>query len=183
MRLEPDHVVEAPCGGYVGAVDDALPDKARVHRALRDALAATHAAMVASAREAAAGATHEDARAEGDKDMRATEASYVARGQAMRAEALAEDLARVEAMRVAALGADDPVQGGALVQVAIDGGARWLYVCAWGGGTVLDVDGLAVTVVGPGTPMGRALVGRHEGDDFSVRLRGAVRAGEILVVR
>lgn len=164
-------------------MDGPIPDKARVHRALRDALAATHAAMVASARDAAAGATHEDARAEGDKDMRATEASYVARGQAMRVEALADDLARVEAMRVAPLGPDDPVQGGALVQVAIEEDPRWLYVCARGGGTVLDVDGVAVTVVGPATPMGRALVGRHEGDDFSVRLRGAAREGEILVVR
>jgi transcription elongation GreA/GreB family factor len=159
-----------------------LPDKRAVHEALRDALRRAHATMVAAAKDAAAGATHEDSRAEGDKDMRGTEQSYVARGQAMRAEELADELGRLEASSPAPLGPDEPVRGGALVRVAIDGEERVLYLCGQGGGTVLDVDGMRVTVVTPSSPVGRALLGRRAGDDVEVLQRGARREGTIVAV-
>ena len=62
-----------------------LPDKMRVRAHLIAALERALAAMTHSAEQTRSGVVHEDSRAEGDKDMRSTEQSYIARGQAMRA--------------------------------------------------------------------------------------------------
>lgn len=159
-----------------------LPNKALVHEALRDALRAALDTMVAAAKDAASGATHEENRQEGDKDMRATEQSYLARGQAMRAEALADDLARFEVLRVTDFGADDAIAAGALVHVELDDDDKVLFIAAQGGGTVLEVDGVRVTVVTPSSPMGRAICGRREGDDLELVVAGKKREGAILAV-
>ncbi len=167
-----------------------LPDKLAVHGALAAAIGEALETMVRAAKDAAAGATHEENRSEGSKDMRSTEQSYVARGQAMRAEDLADELARFEATKPVVLGADDPIAGGALVHVEIeptDGGdaheERVLFVIGQGGGTVLDVGGCRVTVVTPSSPIGRALVGKRAGDDFELVVRGARREGIVVGVR
>ncbi|WP_053237796.1 GreA/GreB family elongation factor [Sandaracinus amylolyticus] len=161
-----------------------LPDKSAVREALRAALASTLAMLAHAAKDAAEGATHEENRSEGDKDMRATEQSYIARGQAMRAEEIAEEIARLDATPVRAFRDDEAIAAGALVRVSIDGeDERVLYVVPWGGGTELDVGGTRVTVITPVSPVGRALCGRSAGDDFELTQRGAVREWVIEDVR
>ena len=157
-----------------------MPDKAEVRSALRESIARALAQMAHAAQQTREGATHEENRAEGDKDTRATEQSYIARGQAMRVEELAEQLARVEAMPVRAWGDDEPIAAGALVRVRIDGEEqRTFFVTPWGGGTELSVAGITVTCVAPATPVGRALCGRREGDELELAVRGAAREWEI----
>lgn len=158
---------------------DALPDKEAVHRALSAALAEALAMMARAAEDARQGATHEENRSEGDKDMRATEQSYVARGQAMRAEQLAEEAARFAAMPVRRFGPDDPIAAGALVRVRIDDEPRVFFVVAQGGGTELVVEGTKITVLTPLSPAGRQLVGKHVGDDFEMTAAGRTRVWEI----
>lgn len=152
-----------------------LPDKRAVRDALVVAIRASLERTAHAARDAAEGATHEESRAEGDKDMRATEQSYVARGQAMRAEEIAEQLARLEASALRAYGEGDEIGPGALVRVLVDDAPRVFFVVPWGGGTELDVGGVAITVITPSSPVGRALVGRQRGDDFELAVRGAPR--------
>lgn len=152
-----------------------LPDKRAVREALRRALEGALEAMAAAAAETRAGAVHEESRAEGDKDMRSTEQSYLARGQAMRAEALAEELARLERLEARAYGEGDPIGPDALVLVCVDDEPRAFYLVPFGGGTELDVGGARVTVVTPSSPVGAALLGRRAGDDFELAARGALR--------
>jgi len=59
-----------------------LPNKKSVRDALRASIAKALESMSEAARQTREGATHEESRAEGDKDMRSTEQSYLARGQA-----------------------------------------------------------------------------------------------------
>jgi len=154
----------------------ALPDKSMVHAALRAELAARHHAAVASAKDAAEGATHEENRQEGLKDMRATESSYIARGQAMRAEALADEIARVDGFAPPAFGPDDALAAGALVRLSVEGlEDRVLYLVPVGGGVTVTVDDVAITVVTPSAPVGRALLGKRVGDDFELTRRGVAR--------
>ena len=160
-----------------------MPDKLAVHAALLRALRASLETMAHAARQSAEGAVHEENRAEGDKDMRATEQSYVARGQAMRVEDLAEQIQRLEATTPRRFGDDDAIASTALVEVAIDGASRLFYVSAHGGGVQVEVDGVAVTVVTPVSPVGRALSGRRVGDDFELAQRGALRTWDIEAVR
>jgi transcription elongation GreA/GreB family factor len=153
-----------------------LPDKGAVREALRASMQASLDAMVAAAEQAREGAVHEESRAEGDKDMRSTEQSYLARGQAMRAEELAEQLERLRRMEPRSYGDDDPIGPDALVAVSVDDEEeRAFYLVPYGGGTVLTVDGARVTVVTPSSPVGRALLGRRAGDDFELAIRGALR--------
>ncbi len=152
-----------------------LPDKALVREALLAEMRAALAAMARSARDAAEGATHEENRSEGDKDMRATEESYVARGKAMRTEELADELARAESSAFRVYTATDPIGPGALVRVLIDDAPRVFLVSAYGGGRTLKLDGVEITVVAPATPVGAALVGKRVGDDFELAIKGAMR--------
>ncbi len=151
------------------------PDKTAVRDALLAAMRAALATMARAAEDARLGATHEENRSEGDKDMRATEQSYLARGQAMRAEELAEQLQRLEVMALASFDAAAAIGPGALVRVTVEDESRTFFVVPYGGGTELVVAGEKVTVVTPASPVGRALVGRRAGDDFELAARGAMR--------
>ena len=153
----------------------ALPDKARVREALLAEMRAALAAMARSARDAAEGATHEESRSEGDKDMRATEESYVARGKAMRTEELADELARAEASAWRGYSDGDAIGPAALVRVMVDDAPRTFLLAAYGGGRTLWVDGLEILVITLASPVGRALVGKRVGDDFELAVKGAMR--------
>ena len=136
-------------------------------RALRDALAAAEAAH-ASATE---GITHADSKQESDKDTRAIEQSYVARGVAMRVEELRTGLAGVEKM---ALAKSEKIASGSLVTVDDDDGATHRYfVAPAGGGTMLSGK---VQVVTPKSPLGRALCGKLADDELEVVIAGKNRA-------
>lgn len=152
-----------------------LPSKEKVREALLVEMRAALAAMAKSARDAAEGATHEENRSEGDKDMRATEESYVARGKAMRTEELADELARAEVAPLRSFGEHDAIAPGALVRVLVDDAPRLFLVSMQGGGRTLKIDGQEITVVTPATPVGGVLVGKRVGDDFELAVRGAMR--------
>src|SRR5882672_5208900 len=121
-----------------------LPDKTKVRDALLVEMRAAFAAMARSARDAAEGATHVENRSEGDKDMRATEESYVARGKAMRTEELADELARAESSTFRDYGAGDAIGPAALVRVLVDDAPRVFLVSVYGGGRTLRVDGIEI---------------------------------------
>jgi transcription elongation GreA/GreB family factor len=120
------------------------------------------------------GATHSESKAEGDKDTRATEQSYVARGQAMRVEELRTGLADLEKMTSRAFGEDDKIASGALVTVEDqDGDEHRYFVAPCGGGTAL-ADG-RVQVVTPRSPLGAALCGKRDGDEVVIAIAGKSR--------
>ena len=157
-----------------------LPSK----RALRDELASQVAADLDALERAQAvtreGATHEEAKPENDKDTRALEQSYLARGQAMRVEELRTGLAEVSAMPLRALDADAPIGLGALVAIELDDEPRLIFVAAYGGGTALA--GGTVQVVTPRSPLGSALLGKRADDDAEVDVGGRRRALVVLRV-
>jgi transcription elongation GreA/GreB family factor len=142
-------------------------------RALRDALAAAEAAH-ASATE---GITHADAKQESDKDTRAIEQSYVARGVAMRVEELRTGLADVEKMSLAK---SEKIASGSLVIVDDeDGAAHRYFVAPAGGGTTLAK---GTQVVTPKSPLGRALCGKLADDELEVVIAGKNRALTIVKI-
>jgi transcription elongation GreA/GreB family factor len=121
------------------------------------------------------GATHEEAKPENDKDTRALEQSYLARGQAARIEELKTSLAEVKAMSARAFVPGDPVALGAVVTVEQGGTETSVMLLApHGGGARLA--GGSVQVVTPLSPLGRALLGKRAGDETEVLLAGKTRA-------
>ena len=131
---------------------------ARVREDLAEAERSQHAAQH--------GATHSETRAEGPKDMRSTEASYLARGLAERVESLSEALAVLEAFRPPGLDARDAIALGALVALEDEDGAHSLFLLVpAGGGERLSVEGDPIRTLTPHTPLGRRLLGLAVGDD------------------
>lgn len=135
--------------------------------------------LVRAQADAAEGATHDEAKPEDDKDTRALEQSYLARGQARRVEELAQGVAETEAMVVRVFKAGQAVALGALVTVEEGDMARVFFLAPAGGGT--ELSGGSVQVVTPKSPLGRALLGKREGDDTDLQTSGAAR--ELVLVR
>jgi transcription elongation GreA/GreB family factor len=124
------------------------------------------------------GATHEQAKPENDKDTRALEQSYLARGQAKRTEELREGLAALRRMEVESFTPNQPVGVGALVTAEEGSRCVRFFVALHGGGSRL-ANG-SVQVVTPRSPLGEALIGKRVGDDCEVLTGGNRRELELV---
>ena len=129
-------------------------------------------ALTESQKKAAEGVTHEDAKQEGDKDMRSTEASYVARGLARRVEELSESLRILAGVRLPT----KPVRVGIGVFVELEDEeteviARY-FVLPTAGGLRLKIQEGTMTVLTPSSPLGKSLLGKHLDDEVTVQTPG-----------
>lgn len=140
--------------------------------ALRDELLALlqreHDTLVAAQRASQEGAVHAESRAEGDKDMRATEASYLARGQAQRVAALSSELQRLAALELQRFEPGDAIAASALVTLSSSRGRRTVFLVPAAAGAVLETEVGKVHVVTPASPLGSALLGAGVGDEVEV---------------
>jgi len=144
---------------------------------------AQHAAALTSAEATRAGAVHEEAKPENDKDTRALEASYLARGQAMRVEELGETIERLRFLPLKDYDGGVPVGLGALVTLEHETEQRRVLLVPVGGGLSLPSCEGEVALLSPAAPLGRALVGAVEGDEVELRVAGRPRIFELVRVR
>lgn len=152
-------------------------DKLALLEALKQRLQAELERARNRARDAAEGATHEENRAEGDKDMRATEASYIARGHSGRAAELEEALARLSTLDVTASrggsrGGRTRVVTSAVVEVAHEGKRLFYFLVPAAGGERITFAGAEVQTITPSSPLGAAVMGLTEGDQAELPARG-----------
>ncbi|RYE93180.1 MAG: hypothetical protein EOO75_04970 [Myxococcales bacterium] len=156
-------------------------------QALLDALRARLGDEIATMRrlalDAAEAVGHEDNRPESDKDMRSTEASYIARGQAVRVLDLERDLNLLGAVSGRDLGPDDPITAGALVRVEQQGKPATYLLVPAAGGVRLSADGVDAQTLSIRSPLGAALIGLREGDEAELASPQGRRIVEIIEVR
>lgn len=171
-----------------------MPDKRAVLAALRAELQRELDRFTRRALDAAQAATHEENRAEGDKDMRSTEASYVARGQAERVREIEASLARLASMELRDFDEGDAIAIGAMVDVrhvGARGSATTTYfVVPVAGGVKVRVGhgppsagATDVLTVATSSPLGKALIGLSEGDEAEVTTPQGTKTYAICVVR
>jgi hypothetical protein len=162
--------------------DAVTVDKARVLAALRARLEEDLAVASEAQRRTQRGATHEEAKPENDKDTRALESSYLARGQAQRVVELTHDLTAASVLELRAFGAGTPIAVTACV--GLDDGERtaFYFLSPVGGGLTLDVDGVTVRVLTPASPLGRALLGQLLDNDVEVRTPQGLRTYSVASV-
>ncbi len=151
---------------------DPISIKAALLRELVERLEAALATARAAHTSAVEGATHDDARAENDKDTRGLEQSYVARGQAQRVAELEAAVAETGALALRTFGAGAAIAMSSLVTVDEDDGEQRFFIAPHGGGTVLAG---GVQVVTPSSPLGRALLGKRVDDEVELRLPAKLR--------
>jgi transcription elongation GreA/GreB family factor len=123
---------------------------------------------VMTAREAA---THEESRAENDKDTRGLEAAYLASGQAERVKSLERVANALEFLPLRIFSVTDAVAEGALVELERDAVPFTAFVAPQGGGLEIELDGRKIQVVTAQSPLGQLLVGKRAGDEFELRER------------
>jgi transcription elongation GreA/GreB family factor len=158
-------------------------DKQALVARLRESIARDLDAATRAAKDAAEAATHEENRPESDKDMRSTEASYLARGQAERVRELERCDDALRALDLGAWKEGVAIGAGALVVIDCDGKRAAYLIAPAGGGLRAAAGKMEVQVVTPRSPVGQALVGQTTGDVVQVTGPGGLREMEILDVQ
>ena len=151
------------------------PDKRRVMNALLELLAEVSAKATQAANTTREGATHPEAKPENDKDTRALEQSYLARGQALRVAELNDDLQLLRTLPLRVFAPGDPAAVGALVTLKSENDERCLFLVPRSGGHELSIDGRKVFVVTPQSRLGAAVLGRSVDDDVEIVVQGVKR--------
>ncbi len=128
-----------------------------------------------AAREAQAGATDPQSKAENKYDTRGLEASYLAHGQSRQALETAQARQLLAGMEVRGLSPQGAVELGALVEVEGDGERLWYLVAPAAGGRETAYDGAEVVVVTPASPLGSQLMGKRVGESVKGwRIKGMI---------
>ena len=145
-------------------------------------LAASREIYTHSAREAHAGATHEQNKAENKYDTRGLEAGYLARGQSRQAAEVALAMQRYESLPLRQFGAQEPIDIGAVVELERDGEHTFYFIGPLAGGIEVDCEGQSVQVITPQSPMGQQLVGHKQDECLSIRFGGTSGSFRIVAV-
>lgn len=128
-------------------------------------------------------ATGEESQAENEYDTRGLEASYLAGAQAKRVGEIEEQLHIYRQLKPKEFGKNDPIDATALVKVEHNNKVSYVFLMPKAGGIALSVDGHAVQVITPMSPLGEALVGLKVGDVAIVDTANTSKEYEILDVQ
>lgn len=150
-----------------------LPSKTEARSALLRAIQGELDAVERVAAMAREEASSAETRQEGKYDTRATEASYLARGQARRVTALRRLLAWFE---LPPSPPEEPgsIEVGSLVALR-RGDELCLAMLVPAGGAKAEFEGLPVLGISPRAPLGAAMLGLEEGEAFEVQTPGGVQ--------
>lgn len=160
-----------------------VTDKRDLLKLLIERVNADLQTMSAAQRLVVDGATHEENRPENDKDTRALEQSYLARGQAQRVVELQGAVNQLKAMTLRDFSAGVVIALGALVALEDERETVHYFLAPAGGGLRLQVAGCEVRVVTPQSPIGQSLIGKRAGDDLDLRTPQGVTECTVATVR
>ena len=136
-----------------------------------------------AARVAHETATHEENIAENKYDTLGLEAAYLASGQAQRAEAIRQVMANWRRFHPAPYEASKGIQLGALVcLVDSNDKQQHLFLGPAGGSMKLVCGTQLIQVISTEAPLGRAMLGKFEGDEVAMQVAQARQQFEVLQV-
>lgn len=147
-----------------------LAEKRALYAALSKRVQDEYLTLLAAQKATQQAATHEEARPENDKDTRALEQSYLARGQAERVITLKEDVDALSNLPIRAFTPESKLALGAFVVLEDENGSEKYYLLApAGAGETLTCSLGEAKVVTQKSPLGQALLGSHVGDDVEIQ--------------
>ena len=158
-----------------------VPDKAELLRALRTHIEDDLSSIIDSHRKTHAGAIHEESKAENDKDTRALESTYLARGLAQRASQLSEANTRLANLSVPSFADNPSVAIGALVELLDEDedSYHWYFLAPTGGGLSFESCGQKIAILTPDAPLGQLLMGKESEESCELRTPVGQRNFEI----
>ncbi|PLX78614.1 MAG: transcription elongation factor GreAB [Desulfuromonas sp.] len=137
--------------------------------------------LTRGAKAAHLAATHEECVPDNKYDTTALEASYIAQGQANRAQQIREALASYQGLTLRGFGDETPVRLTALVTLeAEDGSSKQVFLGPAAGGLKIVADSGDCLVITPESPLGRGLLGKCCGDEIELG-RGAGQTSMTIV--
>ncbi|WP_120970952.1 GreA/GreB family elongation factor [Comamonas sp. lk] len=160
-------------------MDKLLLQQQVLERLAEDLLQAEQAVRVAHET-----ATHEENIAENKYDTLGLEAAYLASGQARRAEAIRQAMVNWRQFRPLPYSVSKGIQIGALVcLVGSDDRQQQIFLGPDGGSMKLVCGAELVQVISSQTPLGRAMLGKCEGDEVSIQVASIRQQFEVLWVQ
>lgn len=133
------------------------------------ALTADLGLLTEAARTAHAAATHEECLPDNKYDTTGLEASYIAQGQANRAQEIRRSLDKYRNLTLSNFDEETPIRLTALVTIeADDNSCRQVFIGPDAGGLKLVNGDMECIVITPESPLGRALLGRRCDDEVQI---------------
>ena len=127
-------------------------------------------------------ATHQENIPDNKYDTLALESSYLAQGQANRAQEIKSAITQLKRLALKSFTNDDPIRLTALVELeAEDGTTRMIFLAPVAGGLTIHYQNCTYRVVTPESPLGRALLGCQGGD--TIQLTQDAGVAEIISVQ
>ena len=158
-------------------------DKILLQQQVLERLAEDLLQVELAARAAHETATHEENVAENKYDTLGLEAAYLATGQARRADAIRQAITNWRQFRPRPYDTSKGIQLGALVSlVNSDDKQQQLFLGPDGGSMKLVSGAQLVQVISSETPLGRAMLGKGEGDEVSILVAQVRQQFEVLWV-
>ena len=158
-------------------------NKTAVHLLMLEKLEIDLDVLQRAAQTAYEAATHAENIAENKYDTLGLEAGYLATGQARRAEAIRQAMANWRQFRPRPYDASQGIQLGALVcLVDSDDKQQQLFLGPDGGSMKLVSGAQPVQVISSEAPLGRAMLGKCEGDEVSIQIASSRQQFEVLRV-
>lgn len=139
------------------------------------------ALLLTAAKTAHEASTHEENIPDNKYETLALEASYVAQGQANRAQEIRLALEVYKQLPLQDFEPDSPIRLTALVTLtAEDGSSRTVFIGPQEGGLKINCEGEEVLVITPQSPLGKDLLGKSVGDLIESGLGSGRKEFEII---
>lgn len=159
-------------------------DKFLLQQQVLERLAADLLQTEEAVRTAHETATHEENIAENKYDTLGLEAAYLATGQARRAEGIRQAIAHWRQFRPRPYDASQGIQLGALVcLVDSQNQQQQLFLGPDGGNMQLPSGAQPVQVISSQAPLGKAMLGKCEGDEVWIQVAASRQQFEVLWVQ
>ena len=157
-------------------------DKKKLREKILSRLQDDYELQLQAAKAAHEAATHEECIPDNKYATLGLEASYIAQGQANRAQEILREQQQFRQMVLASFSADDVIRMSAVVELLDDEGQdRHVFIAPAAGGLEVEIAAVRVMVITPVSPLGRELIGKHCGDRVDL-VTDSVREYEIVAV-
>ncbi len=158
-------------------------DKENIVRLIVNKLNSNLSMLLNAAKSSHDVATHEENIADNKYDTLSLEASYLAQGQANRAQELRLAIDAYHNLNVQRFDEDSTIGLSALVTLEAEDGRRMtVFLGPNSGGLTVEANGLEVVVITPSSPLGKGLLGNVLGDTVERRVDDVEKELEIVEV-
>lgn len=158
-------------------------EKETIVRLIIEKLETNLSVLLDAAKAAHDAATHEENIADNKYDTLSLEASYVAQGQANRAQSIRFAIDAYQKLSLQSFNENSAIAVTALVSLeAEDGSPMLVFLGPHAGGLKVGEHGREVVIITPTSPLGKGLLGKLQGDTVNLRVDEVVKELEIVDV-